>query len=412
VSAGRDSAGKIRVLVLIDRPSLAGGGERLAVQTAIRLDPGRFETTLCATRWDPTEATSDVVAPALADLRAAGVEFLGLKRRSTFSLASWARLASELRRHRIDVLHAHKFGSNVWGTLVGRLARVPVVIAHEHTWSYVGRPLRRLLDRHLIARGTDAFLAVSAEDMRRMIEIEGISARDVLMVPNGIPPLPSARRDVRRELGIPADAPVIGTVTRLYRQKAPEVVVLAAARLAAGFPGLQVLIVGAGPEESRVRALIDAQGLSDTVRLLGLRDDVPEVLAALDVAVSTSDWEGSPLSVIEYMAAGLPVVATAVGGVPDLITDGVHGLLVPRGDSAALAAAVERLLRNPEDAHAMGRRGRDRQRREFDLDSMVRRLERLYEDLHASARTRHRREASRSVLDAHRHAPLPTSSRG
>lgn len=409
--ARRDSGGKIRVMILIDRPSLAGGGERLAVQTAIRLDPRRFETTLCATRWDPNEAGSDVVAPALAELYASGVDFLGLERRSTFGLTSWARLGSELRRRNIDVLHAHKFGSNVWGTLVGRLAQVPVVIAHEHTWSYAGRPLRRLLDRHLIARGTDAFLAVSAEDIRRMIEIEGISARDVLLVPNGIPPLPPSRCDIRQTLGIPADAPVIGTVTRLFRQKAPEVLVLTAARLAAEFPALQVLIVGAGPEERRVRELIEAHGLTDKVRLLGLRNDVPDVLAALDVAVSTSDWEGSPLSVIEYMAAGVPVVATAVGGVPDLITDGTQGLLVQRGDWAGLAGAVGRLLRNPEEAHAMGRRGRERQRREFDLDRMVRRLEGLYEDLHASQRRGHRPETSRTVLDAHRYA-IPHTANG
>ena len=411
MAARRDSAGKIRVMILIDRPSLAGGGERLAVQTATRLDPRRFETTLCATRWDPSEAGSVAVAPALAELRASAVGFLGLERRSTFDLASWARLGSELRRRNIDVVHAHKFGSNVWGTLVGRLAQVPVVIAHEHTWSYAGRPLRRLLDRHLIARGTDAFLAVSAEDMRRMIEVEGINARDVLLVPNGIPPLPPSRRDIRQALGIPAGVPVIGTVTRLFRQKAPEVLVLAAARLAAEFHALQVIIVGDGPEERRIRALIDAHGLTDKVRLLGLRNDVPDILAALDVAVSTSDWEGSPLSVIEYMAAGLPVVATAVGGVPDLITDGVQGVLVQRGDWAGLAGAVGRLLRSPVEAQAMGRRGRERQRREFDLDGMVRRLERLYEDLHGSQRRGHRAEASRTVLDTHRYT-VPRTANG
>jgi glycosyltransferase involved in cell wall biosynthesis len=394
---------KIRVLILIDRPSLAGGGERLAVQTAARLDRRRFETTLCATRWDASEADSPGVAPALAELHAAGVEFLGLERRWTLDPAAWPRLGATLRRRRIDVLHAHKFGSNVWGTLVGRLARVPVGIAHEHTWSYDGQRLRRLLDRELIARGTDAFLAVSAADMRRMIEIERIDARDVLVIQNGIPPLPAPRHDVRRELGIPAQAPVIGAVTRLYRQKAPELMVLAAAQLAAEFPDLQVLVVGTGPEEGRVRALIEAHGLAGSVRLLGLRDDVPDVLAALDVALSTSDWEGTPLSMIEYMAAGLPVVATAVGGVPDLITSGVHGLLVERGDWRGLAAAVGRLLRDREEAEAMGRRGRERQRRELDLDTTVRRLERLYEDLHAIPHSaRGGSEAARAVLEAHR----------
>jgi glycosyltransferase involved in cell wall biosynthesis len=398
-----DSDGPIRVLILIDHLTMAGGGERLAVQTAARLDRSRFQTTLCATRWDPGEASEPLVAGALAELRAAGVDFLGLPRRSTFDIVSWARLAVALRRRRIGVIHAHKFGSNVWGTLVGRLARVPVVIAHEHTWSYEGQRLRQLLDRHLVARGTDAFLAVSREDMRRMVEIEGIDPRDVLFVPNGIPPLPAPGRDIRRELRIPSDAPVIGAVTRLCRQKAPEVLVRAAARLATDFPGLRVLVAGVGPEEDRVRVLIDALGLGGTVRLLGARDDVPDVLAALDVAVLSSDWEGSPLSVMEYMAAGLPVVATSVGGVPDLITHGVHGLLVARRDWAGLAEATTRLLRDRPLAEAMGRRAQERQRREFDLHTMVRRLEGLYEDLHTAQRqSPYRRARSHCVIEAHR----------
>lgn len=369
------------MLVLIDHLTLAGGGERLAVQTAARLDRRRFATTLCVTRWQPREAGEPDVAPALAELRAAGVDLLGLQRRATMSPGAWGRLASELRRRRIDVLHAHKFGSNAWGTLIGRLAGVPVVIAHEHTWSYDGWRLRRLLDRHLIARGADALLAVSRADARRMTAIEGIDPRDVLFLPNGIPPPPAARGDVRRELGIPPGAPVIGSVARLSRQKAPELLVRAAALLAPQFPGLRVLMAGEDGSGGRVRELVGALGLHDTVTLLGARGDVPDVLAALDVAVSSSAWEGSPLAVMEYMAAGLPVVATAVGGVPDLIAPGEHGLLVGPGDPHALADGVARLLHDPALARAMGERGRERQQSEFSLDAMVARLERLYDGL-------------------------------
>src|SRR5271167_1194763 len=103
---------RIRVLTLVDRPTLGGGGERLAVQTAARLDPDRFESTLCATRWDPTEREHDLVASALAELEGAGVEFLGLTRRSRADLRPWVQLAEHLRFGRTDVLHAHKFGSN------------------------------------------------------------------------------------------------------------------------------------------------------------------------------------------------------------------------------------------------------------------------------------------------------------
>ena len=394
---------RICVLILVDRPTLVGGGERIAVQTAARLDPHRFETTLCATRWDPTEQEQGVVTSALAELQAAGVGLLGLTRYSTADLRPWRELARQLRLRRIDVLHAHKFGSNVWGTAVGRLAGVPVIIAHEHTWSYVGRPLRRILDRQLIARGSDAFLAVSSEDRRRMVELEGIDARDVLVVPNGIPPGRPTGRNIRYELGIPADAPVIGSVGRLCRQKAPHVLIQAAARLVREFPQLQVLMIGDGAELARLAALAAGLQITPAVRFLGLRDDVPDILAALDVAVSSSDWEGSPLSVMEYMGAGLPTVATAVGGVPDLIADGVHGRLIPPGEPVALADAVAQLLRAPELAQEMGRRARERQRREFDLDVLVGRLERLYEELLAARVSgRSRRHGARAALARYR----------
>lgn len=378
---------RIRVLILVDHPTLAGGGERLAVQTAARLDPDRFETTLCATRWNPREEKRLLVAPALAELRAAGVAFFALSRRSAADLRPWPELLRQLRRRRIDVLHAHKFGSNVWGAALGRLAGVPVIICHEHTWSYVGRPLRRMLDRQLIARASDAFLAVSNEDRRRMVQVEGIDPRDVLVMPNGISPARPGDRDIRAELGIAPDAPVIGTVGRLFRQKAPHVLIQATAILVRQFPELQVLMVGDGPERSRVETLAHSLGITGAVRLLGLRGDVPDILAALDIAVSPSDWEGSPLSVIEYMAAGLPTVATAVGGVPDLIIDGVHGRLVPPSEPLALADAVAELLRTPQLAEEMGRRARERQRREFGLEALVSRLERLYSELVAARRS-------------------------
>jgi L-malate glycosyltransferase len=122
--------------------------------------------------------------------------------------------------------------------------------------------------------------------------------------------------------------------------------------------------------------------------LIGARDDVPDVLDAIDVAVTCSDFEGTPLSVLEYMEAGLPVVASRVGGLPDLIEDGVHGLLVPRRDPTTLAQALHALLRDPERRRAMGEAGRQRRREQFDFDVMVGRLEDLYERLYAGRRGR------------------------
>jgi glycosyltransferase involved in cell wall biosynthesis len=219
-----------------------------------------------------------------------------------------------------------------------------------------------------------------------MIEVEGISPEDTLFIPNGIPAPPAASgNDVRAELGIPPDAPVIGTVSVLRPQKALDVLLRAAKILVEEFPGLRVLIAGEGDRREALEELARELGLEGTVMFLGVRTDVPDVLAALDIAVSSSDFEGSPLSVMEYMEAARPVVATRVGGVPDLIDDGVHGLLVQPQDPAAFAAAVAELLRDPARAAEMGRRGQERRRKEFDISVMVKRLEELYVRLRAEA---------------------------
>ncbi|HEX4563407.1 MAG TPA: glycosyltransferase [Solirubrobacteraceae bacterium] len=381
-------------MTLVDKLSLHGGAEHLALMTATRLDAERFESFFCVSRWPPppSEVAVEAQNAALARLEAAGTRFIPLGRKRKLELAPWRRLAMFLRRERIDVLHTHKFGSNVWGALVGSAVRVPVLLAHEHTWSYEGNPVRRVLDRELIARRADRFIAVSRADRRRMTDVEGISPDRTIFIPNGIPPSPTpSGRDVRAELGIEQDAPVVGAIGVLRAQKAHHVLLRAAAQLVGDHPTLAVLIAGEGPERAALEALARELGIARNVRLLGFREDVADVLQALDVAVSCSDFEGSPLAVMEYMDAARGIVATAVGGVPDLIEDGTHGLLVAPRDSFALAGAIASLLSDPERARRMGARAQARRRTEFDIDTLVRRLEDLYVELLEQRRAQRRR---------------------
>jgi glycosyltransferase involved in cell wall biosynthesis len=378
---------RVHVLTLIDHLSLTGGAERLALDIATRLDPSRFRSTMCASRFAPGGRPSENERRALDRMREADVHFVPLSRRRRGEVLPWRHLARYARRERVEVLHAHLFGSNLWGTIIGRLARVPVVVAHEHTWSYEGQPVRRTLDREVIARWSDAFIAVSREDRRKMIEIERISPERIRFVPNGIAAsAPTPGRDLRAELGIPLEAPVIGAVGRLRAQKAYDVLIRAGALLRKDYPGLRIAIAGNGPEKERLEALASELGIQDAVIMLGRRLDIPDLLPVFDVAVSSSEFEGSPLAVMEYMEAARPIVASDVGGVPDLIEDGVHGLLVPPRDPARLAEAIDALLRDPVRAQAMGKRACERRRQEFDLDTMVRNIEALYEELLARRR--------------------------
>jgi glycosyltransferase involved in cell wall biosynthesis len=384
---------RLKVLQLTDRVGTHGGAEHLTMQIAERLDPERFESMVCATRYSPAEQDKKTVTEAAAALERRGVRLLGLNRRTRAHVWAWRELVSLLRRERVDVIHAHKFGSNIWGVVFGRLCRVPVVVTHEHGWSFEGRA-KMIIDRELIARGSNAFIAVSREDRRRMIELERIKPEDAVFVANGIPPLPPpSGRDVRGELGIGANDLVVTSVGFLRRPKTMDVLIEAAASIAPRFPGLRVLIVGEGDDRPAYEALIERLGMHDTVKLLGLRSDVPDLLRVTDVAVLSTDSEGSPLSVMEYMDAALPVVGTRVGGIPDLIDDGVEGFLVEPRDPDGLANAIARLLDDPESARRIGERGRERRLREFDIDVMVRNLEDLYLDLYAATR-RGRREES------------------
>jgi glycosyltransferase involved in cell wall biosynthesis len=363
----------------------AGGAERLAMQIATRLDPARFQTALCVSRWDWREE-SDGTEKLLSEFREAGGAVLPLHRNTRVDLWQWAPLIRALRGQHVDVLHSHVFTSNAWGAAIGRLARVPVVIGHEHTWSFEGQPLRRFVDREVVARFSDAFVACSREDMRRMIEIEGISPDKLHLILNGIEaPPPRRPADVRGPLGIAPDAPVLLAVGRLVPNKGFDVLIRAAARLQPDFPDLKVLIAGDGDHRPQLQGLIDEAGLDDQVKLLGVRPDVPDLLAGADLAVGSSRVEGSPLAVLEQMQAGKPIVATAVGGVPDLIEDGVHGRLVASEDDEALAAAIAELLNDRGRAAAMGAAAHERWAAEFELAAMVGRVEALYLELAARA---------------------------
>jgi glycosyltransferase involved in cell wall biosynthesis len=377
---------RLRVLTLVDGIGTHGGGESLARNVTERLDPTRFEPTYCVTRWEPRAEYQG----AVDELKGAGVEFMGIERAARIDPRPFRPVMQRLRDGRVDILHSHKFGSNVWAAVLARLARPPVFVAHEHTWSYSGDRTRAFLDRRLIASTADAFIAVSRDDQRKMIEIEGIPRERTRFIPNGVEietVANGARAEVRAELGIDKAQPVVGTVAALRPQKALHLLIEAVVILRREFPELLLVIAGGEDprdpaEAARLRELVSRIGAEGFVRFLGIRDDIPRVLSAFDVAVFSSDYEGSPLSVLECMDAALPVVATSVGGVPDIVVDGATGLLVKPGDAQALSDGVRKLLADPALARRMGEAGRDRLRSEFTLAATVGRIEALYEELY------------------------------
>jgi glycosyltransferase involved in cell wall biosynthesis len=367
---------RICVLTMIDA-LMTAGAETVATRIALGLDRQRFESIICSTR---PSARRHVEAA-----RADGIEVLELGRRSKVDVWRWRPLVRLLRSGRIDVVHAHKFGSNLWAALLRPGGRLPVLVAHEHSWSYEGA-LRRVVDRELIARRADAIVAVSPTDRKRMIELERIPAEKIVFVPNGIPDrAPGDGLHVRSELGLGASDPVVGTVCGLRPEKELETTLRALGRLAPHRPELRFVVVGDGPERGRLERLADELGVR--CLFLGHRpnEEMPDLLAAMDVLVCSSRFEGMPLAVLEWMAAGKAIVASRVGGLPAILEHGQDGVLVPPRDYAAFAQEIARLLDDPAERQRLGEAAQRRQREAFTFGQTVALLESLYERLYAAA---------------------------
>lgn len=367
------SSRRLRVLTVLDSPTDQGGAERFAIGLVARLPRDRFEPWVCSTRFAAPEVSEE-----LAD---AGVTHISLRRTGKLDVHRLSGLATLLRSGRFDVIHAHMFGSNVWGTLFGRACGVPVVIAHEHNWSYSGEFLRRMIDHHLIGRYATRFVAVSESNRRRMIEVEGIPSDKVVVLPTAyIPHRLTEPTDIRAELGLPPSARVIGVAATLRIEKALEVMIAALAQLVHRFGDAHLVIAGDGPQRETLERQAGRSGLAGHVHFLGERRDVTQILQTVEIGALSSDWEGMPLFVLECMATGTPVVATDVGGLPEIVEHGRTGLLVPPRDPAALAAALGELLADPARGRSLAAAAAAGME-DLTIDAVTRRFAALYEQL-------------------------------
>jgi sugar transferase (PEP-CTERM/EpsH1 system associated) len=365
---------KAKVLHLIWALDL-GGAERQVVEIVRRLDRSRFEPLVgCLVkkgRWGEA-------------LQREGVRVVEFAKRPGLDLRLLGRLARLLREERVSVVHTHAFTAATWGRLAAAVARTPVVIAHEHSAFSLDSWHRRLVDRALVPT-TDRWVAVSQALARDLVRQEGLPRSRVVVVRNGIPlPAPEGLRRaaaLRDEWRSGRFHTLVGTVGRLEVRKGLEVFLQAMAVLAPSHPTLRAVVVGEGPMGGRLEDQARELGLGDRVLFTGRRDDVPEVLGALDIFALPSHTEGLSISLLEAAASGLPIVATDVGGNPEVVEDGVTGLLVPPGDPDAFAAGLARILETPGGGGELGARAAERVRARFSAESMVGQIEDLYEDV-------------------------------
>jgi glycosyltransferase involved in cell wall biosynthesis len=367
------SSRRLRVLFVINQVVAYGGAERFAAGLAAHMPRDRIEPWLCCTRSGDERAVG-----ALVD---AGVRYVCLGRRGKLDVHRLLPLVGLLRRQRFDVVHSHMFGSNLWSSLSGRACGVPVIIAHEHTWSYSGDRVRLWMDGHVIGRLVTCFVAVSEADRERMIKLEGVQADRIKVIPTAyVPHLATANGNIRSELGLTSDAQIIGVAAVMREQKALDVMLDAHATLLARKPNVHLVIAGDGPCRPALERQIERLGIARNVHLLGRRTDIDQILECADVGALSSEYEGSPLFVFECRAAKVPLVATAVPGVTELVHTDRTGLLVPPRNPRALAEALERVLSDPAlSARLAEEAARDLER--FEIANVASRFADLYEQL-------------------------------
>ncbi len=335
--------------------------------------------------------------PELADrLLRAGLEVRrieldsNLLRGAATNLRSLIRLGRWIQERRIDLVHIHLCRFHVYflGVLLSRLLQVHRVVLH-----LVGiephRQKRERLGDPIVAWMVDRITVIS-RSLREQVRKVGFRTRRISIIYLGedldrFDPEATDGSRVRRELGIPPDTPVVGMVARLHPLKGQETLLRAARRIVAGNPGVRFLLVGTGDAAygSYLHELARELGVADHFRFLGHRRDIPDVTAALDISVLPSENEAMGHCLLEAMALGKPVVASRVGGIPEVVADGRTGILVPVADPESLATAVSLLLEHPEEGKRLGEAGRRQVRDRFGLKDAVERTLRFYRDLAA-----------------------------
>ena len=324
-----------------------------------------------------------------AELRDEGFPVRVLDREPGLSLRCSRKLAEIVRDERVDLLHAHQYTPFFYSAICRFLGRRIPVLFTEHGRHHPDHPsVKRKLANRVLLRRRDRVVAVGEAVRQALIHNEGIAPGRVDVIYNGIPLerfdlrlTTSQRMAIRTEIGLEPDDLMLIQVARLDYLKDHATAIRTVERLVSRKGNARLVLVGEGPERATIENLVRDRGLEGHVKFLGLRTDVPRLLAAADIALLTSISEGIPLTLIEAMAAGLPVVATRVGGVPEVVVDGETGLLAPAGDDRALAELVCRLVATPDLLDRPRRQGTRAARSRYFREPDARRYRRVYGEM-------------------------------
>lgn len=371
--------GKVSVLYLVDNLEV-GGIQRLLLEIVRRLNKDRFRPLVYS--FQPGGMLEKDLADAGAIMM--GRDFKHHKNPLEIG-PGIQHLQGIMRGERVDILHTQNFITHTFGCLPAKLAGVPVVVNTVHSMELWKKWFHLTIDR-LTYEVSDKIIAVSEAVKRYLIEKERLDPEKIVVIYNGIAPEPFKRgvdiEEKRMGLRLDRGSLVIGMVARLVPRKGAQILLEAVPTILAQEPSVHFLFVGDGPLKEQLMHRAMRLSISDRVSFLGTRSDVPELLQIMHLFVFPSlEREGFGLALVEAMAAGKPVVATRLGSIPEVVEEGATGLLVPPGDSDALADAILAILHDRERAKEMGKRGRGRALARFDVATTARKLEGIYHAL-------------------------------
>ncbi len=367
---------KIRILYCIDSVESDAGPDRQLAEMIRHLDKDRFEVHLCCVRNSPRmDELAEHCSPVLMPMG---------------SIYTWnglrqvRRLRRYINEHGIDIVQTFMVKANLLGCFAARRSRCRVLLSSRRNTNYWITPFYRRLYRYM-NRFTTRLVANSERVKRTICEVEGVAPEKVDVLYNGVDTARYAPGSgdpaVARALGVPDRAGVVGIVANLRPVKDHALFLRAAKRVSEQVEQAAFLLVGTGPLRDELARLADGLGIADRVFFSDGRGEVPDYLSRMDVACLTSRTEGFSNAILEYMAAGLPVVATDVGGNGEALENGVSGYLVADRDPDALARPVVELLTDGAKREQMGRAGLERCRKIFDISRAVRRYEEYYASL-------------------------------
>jgi glycosyltransferase involved in cell wall biosynthesis len=350
-----------------------GGIERLVATVATGLPVDKYQVQV----WCAISGGS-----IADDLRAKGIEVRILGITSYYNPLSFLRLARMLRLVRPDIVHTHTYFVNTLGRIAAKLAGIPVILTHVHStyWTY---SKRNLFIEKILSRVTDRIICCSNAVKEFVVSHEGVETEKTITIYNGVQvrPGPLDRSAIRIKLGLDSTDFVIVTIGSLFAHKGHKYFIEALTRVKKNQRSIKYLIVGDGPLRETLHAYVRDSGLEHAVRFIGEKKDIGEFLVSADIYVQPScAREGLGMSILEAMAYGKPVIATTIGGIPEAVDNGVTGLLVPPGDSAALAEALGVLLHDNSKRENLGREGAGRFALKFSADTFLHEIDSLYVD--------------------------------